>query len=68
MRVVQVVFNRVAFADTLGAMRNWLDHNNRPLVRFETATEGETITITVQFEDDAPGEAFRQDFGGVDVA
>ena len=68
MRVVQVAASRAAFADTLGAMRDWLDRNNRPLVRFETATEGETITITVQFEDDALGEAFRQDFGGIDVA
>ena len=67
MRVVQVSVSRAEFADTLGAMRNWLDHNNRPLVRFDTATEGETIIIKVQFEDDAVGEAFRDEFGGIDL-
>jgi hypothetical protein len=44
MRVVQVSVSRAAFADTLGAMRDWLDRNNRPLVRFETQTEGETTS------------------------
>ena len=44
-------------------MRAWLDRHNRPLVRFETATEGDTIVIRVQFDDDALGDAFGQDFG-----
>jgi hypothetical protein len=64
MRVVQVSVSRAAFADTLGAMRDWLDRNNRPLVRFETQTEGETIILTMQFDDDALADAFRQAFGG----
>jgi hypothetical protein len=63
LRVVQVSVSRAAFADTLGAMRAWLDRHNRPLVRFETATEGDTIVIRVQFDDDALGDAFGQDFG-----
>jgi hypothetical protein len=64
MRVVQVTVGRAAFADMLGAMRAWLDRNNRPLVRFETATEADTIIIKVQFDDDALGDAFREEFGG----
>jgi hypothetical protein len=64
MRVVQVRVSRAAFADALGAMRSWLDRNNRPLVRFETATENGTILVNVQFDDDALAEAFRQDFNG----
>ena len=43
-------------------MRSWLDRNNRPLVRFETATEGTVIIINVQFEDDTLGEAFEREF------
>jgi hypothetical protein len=64
MRVVQVTVDRAAFADMLGAMRAWLDRNNRPLVRFETATEADTIIIKVQFDDDVLGDAFREEFGG----
>jgi hypothetical protein len=67
LRVVQVSVSRTSFADTLGAMRAWLDRHNRPLVRFETATEDDTIVIRVQFDDDALGDAFRQDFGGPDA-
>lgn len=63
MRVVQVSVSRASFADTLGAMRAWLDRHSRPLVRFETATEDDTIIIRVQFDDDALGDAFGQDFG-----
>jgi hypothetical protein len=64
MRVVQLRIDRAAFADALGEMRNWLDRNNRPLVRFETATADDKIVIKVQFDDDALAEAFRQEFGG----
>ena len=64
MRVVQIVVARASFADTLGAMRNWLDQHGRPLVRFETASEEDAILMRVQFDDDVLAEAFRQHFGG----
>ena len=64
MRVVQLHISRAVFADTLGAMRDWLDRNGRPLVRFETASDGDAISVKVQFEDDALAEAFRQHFEG----
>jgi hypothetical protein len=64
MRVVQVSVSWAEFADTLGVMRDWLDGNNRPLVRFETTTKGEIIVLTVQFDDDELGDAFGQAFGG----
>jgi hypothetical protein len=67
MRVVQIRVSRAAFADTLGAMRDWLDRNGRPLVRFETASEDHTILVKIQFDDDALAEGFRQDFDGVYV-
>lgn len=68
MRVIQVVVARATFADTLGAMRNWLDQNGRPLVRFETASEADAIVMRVQFDDEALADAFRQHFGGAEVA
>ena len=66
MRGVQVRISRTAFAESLGDMRSWLDRNNRPLVRFETATEGTVIIINVQFEDDTLGEAFEREFRAAD--
>jgi hypothetical protein len=62
MRVVHVRVPRVAFADTLGKMREWLDRNGRPLVRFETETDGASILINVQFEGEDLAEGFRQAF------
>jgi hypothetical protein len=55
---------RAEFADTLGRMRDWLDRNGRPLVGFETEGDASTIVIRVQFDDDALGDAFAQEFGG----
>jgi hypothetical protein len=63
VRVVQVRVSRAVFDETLAAMRDWLDRNNRPLARFETKTDDDNILINVQFDDDALGEAFRQEFG-----
>ena len=45
-------------------MRQWLDSHNRPLVRFETEADSETITVKVQFEADDLAELFRQAFRG----
>jgi hypothetical protein len=48
MRVVQMRVNRVDFPKTLGDMREWLDRNNRPLVRFETKGESASININTK--------------------
>jgi hypothetical protein len=64
MRVIQVRARRADFAATLGKMRNWLDARGRPLVRFETSTEGDSILLRVTFDSDALAEEFLQDFGG----
>jgi len=64
MRVVQVCVHRTFFADTLGEMREWLDSQNSPIVRFETASDGAMITITVEFDADELAELFRQAFSG----
>jgi hypothetical protein len=64
MRVVHVRVSRAAFADTLGKMREWLDRNNRPLVRFETKGESANINIKVHFDSDDLAEQFRQSFRG----
>jgi hypothetical protein len=68
MRVVEVQVGWPAFAEALSSIRSWLDHNDRPLVRFETEVNGAAILVRVQFEDDRQGEAFAQDFGGTGPA
>ena len=71
MRVAEVRVVRAGFADVLGAMREWLDRNDRPLAHFETEADdsGSIITIKVRFERDDLAELFRGAFNasyGVD--
>ena len=56
MRVV-----RAAFGNVLGAMREWLDRNERLPTHFETAADdGGIVTIKVRFDDDELTEIFRR--------
>ena len=49
-------------------MREWLDRHGRPLVRFETESDGgPMITVKVKFDSDDLAERFRQAFGGSDA-
>ena len=64
MRIVEVRSARAKFPQTLGQMREWLDRNNRPLIRFETATDESGIVIKIQFDADDVAEQFRQSFQG----
>jgi hypothetical protein len=63
MRVVHVRVARADFADKLGEMREWLDGQNHPLVRFETEADTDII-MKVQFDSDGLAELFRQAFQG----
>ena len=47
------------FLLTLGDMREWLDRQSDPIVRFETASDGAIIAIRVQFDFDDSAELFR---------
>ena len=64
MRIVEVRSPRAKFPQTLGQMREWLDRNNRPLIRFKTETDESGIVIKVQFDADDVAEQFRQSFQG----
>lgn len=66
--VVEVRVVRTAFADILGAMREWLDRYDSPgLVQFETkADAGGGIIIKTQFDSHDFAERFRQAFRGFD--
>ena len=66
MRVAEVRVVRAGFADVLGAMREWLDRNDRPLAHFETEADenGGVITIKARFESDDLAELFRLAFNG----
>ena len=51
MRIIELRSDRVDFPRMLAEIREWLDRNDRPLVRFETEPEeGNGLTIKVQFE------------------
>ena len=64
MRVVHVLVRRADFPKALGDMREWLDGNKSPLVRFETEFDGDTISIKVKFDANDLAEQFRQAFQG----
>jgi hypothetical protein len=64
MRVVHVRVRRANFAKALGDMREWLDRNKSPLVRFETEFDGDTISVKVKFDADDLAEQFRRAFEG----
>jgi hypothetical protein len=66
MRVAEVRVVREGFADVLGAMREWLDRNDRPLAHFETEADenGGVITIKARFESDDLAELFQRAFNG----
>lgn len=65
MRVIEVRVDRADFDKTLAHMREWLDRNRRPLVRFQTDGDERAITIKVQFEEaNDQAERFRRAFNG----
>lgn len=64
MRTVHVSSSRTEFPKLLAAMREWLDRNGRPLVRFETESVGDSITIKISFDDDRLADRFRRSFKG----
>ncbi len=65
-RVVRVRASAIAFAATLGTMREWLDRNSVAPVRFEHATARENVLILVEFEETNLADAFRREFGEID--
>ena len=67
--VAEVRVGRAAFGNVLGAMREWLDRNERRPTHFETeADDGGIITIKVRFNDNDLTETFRKAFDGSDGA
>jgi hypothetical protein len=60
--------SRSEFADTLGAMREWLDSHKCPEIRFETATEAGTILINIDLPSVALGVTFLQAFDPIAAA
>ena len=67
MQSVDLRIAQADFAHTLGAMRQWLDHEGCKLSHFRhAADDGAGIAISVGFAngDDAIAEAFRLRFAG----
>ena len=65
---VNIYVSRAAFADTLGAMREWLDARHCPESRFETAAEGDMILLSIELHDAAMEAALRLAFDPLSAA
>jgi hypothetical protein len=59
---VRIYASRAEFGDTLGSMREWLDRNQCPVARFETAAEGDLIQVSIEFASEISANAFQQEF------
>ena len=67
MRVTLCV-SRSVFADRLGAMREWLDSQKCPEVRFETSADADVILIKIELPSVDLAVAFLQAFDPVSAA
>jgi hypothetical protein len=65
---IQVYVSRSDFAETLGAMREWLDTRRCLPVKFETAADGDLIRVSIGFPAGAIAEDFRLEFDPVQKA
>jgi hypothetical protein len=65
MPAVELHLDRAGFANALGAMRDWLDHNGVGQVKFETSSEpAGTILIRVEFGGADAAQGFASAFSG----
>jgi hypothetical protein len=63
MRVVELRVGRADFADALAMMRQWLDQNHCPSVRFESVAEKGGVLIRIEFPVGELAERFERDLG-----
>ena len=65
MRSVDLHFASAGFGESLGDMRQWLDHKDCTPASFETTIEpAGTVLVHVEFKEAEDAGAFEQDFGG----
>ena len=63
MRSVDLYFASAGFGETLGDMRQWLDHNDCTPTNFRTKTEGPgTVLVHVEFNENDAGASFERHF------
>jgi hypothetical protein len=64
MRAVDLHVSTARLGDSLGEMREWLDHNGCTPAGFDTRTEPEagTVLVHVEFEEDEVATAFERVF------
>jgi hypothetical protein len=65
--IVEIPISAADLADTMGAMRDWLDTAHCTPTRFETqrGEEPGAVMIRVEFNEGAEAEAFRRAFDSV---
>lgn len=59
---VTVAGNRLS--DEMTTMRDWLDRHRHQPTRFDCERNGETVTVSVTFTEEAAASAFGSRFGG----
>ena len=64
MMIVEIPVSVAKLADTMRAMRTWLDNAHCTPVLFQTKSgeQPDAILVRVEFDDDADAEAFRLAF------
>jgi hypothetical protein len=60
---VEISISRDTLAATFSAMREWLDSQGWPDVRFETATVGKLLQIAIELKNPALAREFERAFG-----
>jgi hypothetical protein len=63
MRTVTITMRRADFAGEMGEMRTWLDQHMLEPARYTYREEGESVVISVDFQNDHHAEAFKSRFG-----
>ena len=69
MRIIEIRVDQAIFADTLNAMREWLDREKCYLSQFRHRSDDDgTIVISAGFSkaDDPRVDAFHRQFSGVE--
>jgi hypothetical protein len=69
--IVEIMISAAELADTMGAMRNWLDiaHCTPVVFQAKSSEQSGAVLIRVEFKDDTDATAFRLAFyaGAPDV-
>ena len=64
MQTIALTITGGRLSDEMTTMRDWLDRNRHQPTRFDCERNGETVTVSVTFTDEAAATEFASRFGG----